>query len=178
MHDPIGVVIQNEGGYTNHSADRGGPTKYGVTQATLSRWLKRPASIDDVKNLTLEEARDIYETNYLTGPRISTLPEPLMTQMLDMSINHGPKNAIKMLQRVVNEAGFGPIDVDGVLGPQTRKCAVNGLEAMGPYFLNALVDERLDFYRAIVAHDPSQKVFLKGWTNRAEEFRVPTKQNA
>lgn len=173
MHDPIGVVIQNEGGYVNHKADRGGPTKYGVTQGTLSRWLKRPASIDDVKNLTLEEARDIYETNYLTGPRISTLPEPLMTQMLDMSINHGPKNAIKMLQRVINEAGFGPVDVDGVLGPQSRRHAVDALTAMGPYFLNALVDERKEFFQAIVENDPSQRVFLKGWLRRAEEFRVP-----
>lgn len=174
MLDPIGTVLKHEGGYVNHGADRGGPTNFGVTQKTLSAWLKRPATIDDVKRLTIAEARDIYETNYLTGPRISTLPEPLQTLMLDMSINHGPRNAIKMLQRVTNEAGFGPVDVDGVLGPQTRSCALKGLAAMGPYFVNALVDERVEFFHAICENDPSQRVFLKGWLRRAESFRVTT----
>jgi len=31
-------LIEREGGFSNHPADKGGPTKYGITQQTLSEW--------------------------------------------------------------------------------------------------------------------------------------------
>jgi lysozyme family protein len=177
MHDPIGVILKHEGGYVNHPNDKGGPTNYGITQDTLSRWLGRPASIEDVKNLTKEEAREIYETRYLTGPRIHTLPDPPQTLVLDMAVNHGPRTAIKMVQRVVNMADVhgegGPIDVDGIVGPQTRRAVKTTQEKMGNYFQNAIVEERIGFFKRIVARNPSQEVFLRGWLNRAESFRLP-----
>lgn len=171
--DPIGLILKHEGGYSNHAADKGGPTNFGVTQATYSRWLGREATIDDVKNMTEEEAREIYESMYFTGPRIHTLPEPPQTLILDMSINHGPRNAIRMLQRTINLAEFGPCDVDGVMGPQTRRLAERAANAMGNYFQNAVVEERIKFYHKIVENNPSQEVFLRGWLRRANSFRLP-----
>jgi lysozyme family protein len=55
-------IIRREGGYVNHPADRGGPTKYGITAQTLGRWRKldRPATATEVKALTETEARAIY----------------------------------------------------------------------------------------------------------------------
>lgn len=172
MIDPIQVVLDHEGGFVNHKRDRGGPTNFGVTQKTYSHYLGRKATLDDVRNMTEETAREIYERNYYTGPRIHTLPDPPQTLVLDMAINHGPRNAIKMLQRVVNSAGFGPMTVDGVIGPMTRKGVEKAAKAMGKHFQNALVEERIRFYNRIVASDPSQKVFIKGWLNRAETFRL------
>lgn len=176
VHDenPIDTIIRHEGGFVNRKEDRGGPTKYGITQAVLSEWLRRPASVEDVKALTEEEAREIYEIRYLTGPRIHLLPDPPQTILLDMAVNHGPAAAIKIAQRVVNAAGFGPIDVDGVLGPQSREAIAEAQEQMGPYFQNAIVDERVKLFNAIVRNDPSQAVFLKGWLARAASFKVPT----
>ena len=133
MTDAIDDIIRVEGGYVNDPVDKGGPTKYGITQKTLSQYLGRQASIDDVKNLTKETAREIYERHYLTGPRINTLPSPIKEQILDIGVNSGPKTAIKMLQRVLNAAGFGPVTVDGVIGPMTRKVTETALQEMGPY---------------------------------------------
>jgi len=170
--DPIDVVLQAEGGYSNDPVDRGGATNFGVTQHTYSTYLGRPATIQDVKDMTVETAREIYERMYLTGPRIDTIPQPLQTLVLDMSVNHGPRNAIKMLQRVTNAAGFGPISVDGVLGPMTRASVLKGVAGMGNAFQNALVEERLHFYASIIARHPEQKKYEHGWTNRAESFRL------
>jgi lysozyme family protein len=56
--------MQKEGGYVHHKADRGGPTNMGVTQKTLSTYLGRPASVEDVKNVNRDTARDIFHTMY------------------------------------------------------------------------------------------------------------------
>ena len=170
MTDAIDEIIHTEGGYVNNKADKGGPTKYGITQRTLSYYLNRQASIEDVKNVTKETAREIYEKMYLTGPRISTLPFPIQNMILDMAINHGPRNAIKMLQRTVNASGFGPISVDGVLGPNTRKHVEEAISKMGKVFQNAVVEERITFMKNIVIRDPSQSVFIDGWVARAKRY--------
>jgi lysozyme family protein len=57
-------VIKYEGGYVNHPQDPGGPTNLGITQATLSRWLRRRASVADVKALTREKVKPIYKQNF------------------------------------------------------------------------------------------------------------------
>jgi len=56
------------------------------------------------------------------------------------------------------------------MGPNTLKGAKWAQEAMGDYFLRALIEERRNFYYTIVEANPSQQVFLKGWLNRVNEF--------
>jgi lysozyme family protein len=64
IHD----VIRREGGFVDHPADRGGPTKFGITQKTLSRALGRQATTEDVRRLTREIAAEIYRRTYYTNP--------------------------------------------------------------------------------------------------------------
>jgi lysozyme family protein len=165
-------IISKEGGYVNHKADRGGPTNFGITQRTLSNYLGRRATIQDVKNLSLDLAKEIYLANYFYGPRINTLPEEVQQKIFDMGVNHGPRRAVKIAQSVVNKAGFGPIGKDGVIGPQTRGAIEISHGEMGDYFINALVDERNAFYEAIIRNDPTQEVFKNGWLSRSNSFRV------
>ena len=54
---------ENEVGLANVAGDRGGLTKYGVTQRTLSSWLGRPATDDEVLNMKMKTAGDIYHEN-------------------------------------------------------------------------------------------------------------------
>jgi len=170
--DPIEEVLKHEGGFVNRAEDRGGPTNFGITKAVYEDWIGRPVSIDEIRTMDRNEAKEIYENRYLVGPRISELSDPLQTHILDIAVNSGPKTAIKMLQRVLNMAGFGPVDVDGVLGPKTRQVAENAQIEMGGYLQNAIVEERIKFYNSIVERDPKQAVFIRGWLNRANSFRV------
>jgi lysozyme family protein len=175
IDDLLDEVITREGGFVHHPADRGGPTKFGITQATLSAWLGRPATVDEVRSLDEEPAREIYVTRYLAGPRIDTLPPEIVSQLFDMAANHGPRRAVRILQEVLNLAGWG-VDVDGVIGPQTRKAAFEAQAEMGPFLTNAIADQRTNFYRRLVAADPTQRVFLRGWLRRAEAFKVPIEE--
>lgn len=173
VQDLIGDILRREGGYVNHPNDRGGPTNRGITQATLSTWLGRPATIAEVQQLDEDTARHIYETTYFTGPRLDRLPRVVQAQVMDCAVNMGPKPAIKLVQAVINAAGFGPVDHDGVLGPQTIRAAESAATGMGPLFGDAIAIERIAFYRDVVRRRPDQAVFLGGWTNRACEFASP-----
>ena len=170
-------VIAREGGFVHHPADRGGPTKFGITQATLSAWLGRPASVDEVRTLDEETAREIYERNYYSAPRIETLPEAIRPQVFDMAVNHGPRRAVRILQEVLGLAGWR-VDIDGVVGPETRRAAFMAQAQMGPFLANAIADQRAIFYRRLVVADPSQRAFLRGWLNRAEAFKISTEEPA
>jgi len=167
----ISNILRREGGYVNHPADRGGPTNFGITQATLSRYVGRAALISDVKNLSEDVARDIYEKNYFYVPGIHRLPESIQAFVFDCAVNHGPRRAIRFVQSVCNQAGYEPeLSEDGAMGPNSRKGAEWAEASMGELFLRALVEERRNFYLAIVSARPSQEVFLRGWMNRVDEF--------
>ena len=64
----IDDILVREGGFVNHPADRGGPTHYGITQATLSRWRQQPVTVQDVQALTLEEAAQLIDERAAKAP--------------------------------------------------------------------------------------------------------------
>jgi lysozyme family protein len=186
VYDLISDILRREGGFTadpsdaaHYGAARNKPgarwdcscTNMGVTQATLSDWLGRQVSVDEVRTMDEATARHIYATRYFSGPRFDALPERLQAQMFDIGVNSGPRAAVRLLQSVVNQAGFGPVDVDGVLGPQTLARITTAEAAMGAALSNALVDERRNFYARLIQTRPANAKFERGWTARAEEFR-------
>ncbi len=167
----IDDVLRREGGFVNHPNDRGGPTHFGITQRRLAATRGHDVSVEDVRNMTVDEARRIYRTEYCTRPKIDQLPALVQPIMFDMSINHGPGTAIKLLQQVLNDIG-NACSVDGGIGGETIACAKAAASAEGDALLDKLVERRIAFYEAIVAGDASQGVFLRGWLNRANEFRA------
>lgn len=170
VNNLINEVLSKEGGYVNHEADKGGPTNYGITQMTLSRYLEKVVTAEEVKALDLETARDIYELRYYRTPRIDKLPEEIQPFVFDCAVNHGPRRAIKFVQNVCNDAGFGPMVVDGLMGPKTKTQSSACYEKLQEWMVVALVEERQMFYLNIVASNETQEVFLAGWLNRARSF--------
>jgi lysozyme family protein len=168
----IADVIKKEGGYSNHPADKGGPTCFGVTQATLTSYLGRSCSATDVKLMTKKTAAAIYESLYYLKPGIDRLPELVQPILFDMAVNQGCSYAIRTLQTELQAAGYlGRID--GSTGPLTVAAAEKAAGDLGPVLINNLVRRRIQRYRDIVKADPSQKAFIRGWLARAESFRVP-----
>lgn len=168
----IDDILRREGGFVDHPNDRGGPTNFGITLRTLASWRGGNVGRDDVRRLGQAEARTIYKDRYFVKPRIDRLPAAIQPVIFDMCINHGPGTAIKVLQEVVNGIS-PPCEVDGGVGDETIESAAKALIAAGPKaFVNKIVDRRVALFKAIVANDASQQVFLKGWLRRAEEFRA------
>lgn len=153
-------ILGKEGGYVNDSDDRGGETNFGITQDTLDRMGIRKS----VKGISKDDAKAIYLAEYYIKPKIDTLPENIQHKVLDMSVNHGPINAIKILQNALIKTGiFNNVISDGIIGPITQS-------ASRFVTVKELVSERVGFYADIVANDHRQAKFLKGWLNRARSF--------
>jgi len=169
VDEMIGDIIRREGGFVNHPADKGGPTKYGITIRTLENWRRRPVGVDDVRRLTKKESSLIYRHNYYAKQNIDKLPIELQPVVFDMAVNMGPKQAIKIMQRSLTQIGI-ETGVDGIIGPQTLKATAEAASLFGPLVIYIMIGERIKFYRDIVKRNPSQVVFLKGWENRAMEF--------
>ena len=159
----IDELIRREGDkFTNDPVDKGGPTKYGITQATLSRYLGRPATVAEVQALSEDTARNIYATMYIEEPGFARIQnEHLRELLVDCGVNHGPSRPIRWLQAAV---GARP---DGVLG---RGTSVLTNTASAKVVFAKVLCERLRFYEDLDDNDPSQERFQDGWTNRCCEF--------
>src|SRR5687768_10037499 len=107
IDDLIDGILNNERApkgrpeFTDHPADKGGPTKYGVTQDALASYLGRPVSVMEVATLTLTVAREVYRHEFIVRPGFASLDEPLRTQMVDFGVHSHPRTAIKHLQRAL-----------------------------------------------------------------------------
>ena len=161
IEDLISRVIEREGGYVDHPADRGGPTKYGITQATLAAWRRTPVTPWQVSMMTEDEARVIYRERYFKG--LEGITDPKVLEFLfDYAVNSGTGRAIKALQSAI---GATP---DGAWGPKSA-AALKAVPDQSKLYW-PLVCERLDNFLRIIGRDPSQAVFAAGWANRIAPF--------
>ena len=157
-------LIRREGtSYVHHPADRGGPTRYGITLATLERWRGTPVSADDVRRLTEEEARRIYRARYVEAPGFLTVTtdEPLLTGLVDFAVHSGPRAAVLALQRAVN------VTADGAINAATRE-AVARLSPREVLWRLHMI--RIELLCRLAERHPEQRVFWRGWMARVMEL--------
>ena len=142
----------NEGGYSNHPNDRGGETKYGIS----SRWYPN----EDIPNLTRERANAILYKDYWIGPRINQLPDEFADIVFDNGVVQGQSTAITNLQRALG------VHADGLIGPNTLNAISNADKNVRRNFIQQVHQRN----KNIVTQNPSQRIFLNGWMNRANNY--------
>lgn len=74
-------ILNWEGGYSNDPNDPGGETKYGIS--------KRAFPDEDIKNLTKERAKEIYEEKYWKAAFCDKLSFGLALMKFDCAVNQG-----------------------------------------------------------------------------------------
>lgn len=144
----VAFVLSLEGGRTT---DQGGATNLGISAN---------ANPDvDIDRLDHVRAIQLYRERYWQPVRGAALPPAVALVVFDGAVNHGPAQAVKLLQRVLR------VEVDGVMGPLTVAAAKNFVpvrELVAQY-----LDARLTFYRAIAAANPERHgASLHGWQMR------------
>jgi len=167
----IEAVIAREGGYINHPADRGGPTKWGITErvARANGWAK------DMRDLPREEAARIYRRLYWEEPHFDAVAEisvMIAAELFDTGVNMGPVVATGFLQRALNALNRNARDcpdvtLDRAIGPATLAALRGFLAARGRagemVLLKAMEALQGAHYVALAESRPANEAFLFGW---------------
>ena len=146
-------LLKHEGGFSNHKDDRGGATRYGVTEAVA-----RDAGYrGDMREFPLDLAQRIYKDRYWDAVQAESLPPDVRYIVFDGAVNSGVVQSAKWLQRACG------VKDDGIVGPQTIRAA----NAMHPEALKRkILAQRLRFM-ATLANWPA---FSRGWANRISDL--------
>jgi lysozyme family protein len=108
----------------------------------------------DIKGMTRERAKELYQTYFVAPNRLDEFTDPRLAELvLDWLVNGGP--AIKALQRILR------VTVDGAIGDETLKAA-NALPAVATDALCAqYLYDRMFYFASLTKHP-----FIKGWLAR------------
>lgn len=150
----LAFTLQWEGGLVDHPNDPGGLTNFGISQRAY------PAL--DIRNLTREQAADIYLRDYWQKGHCDRLSALIAIAHFDAAVNCGHVQAAKLLQRAID------VDDDGAIGPRTLAAAriADPLKAA----LGA-IKQRDRYYTRLVEAKPKYGTFLKGWLRRTAALR-------
>lgn len=167
----IEELIEREGGFVDHPADKGGPTRFGITEAVA-----RAHGYDGVMaSLPRDEAAAIYKRLYWLRPKfdeVAARSPSLAGELFDIGANMGPAVATTFLQRALtalnrNGRDYPDLVPDGRIGRAT-------LAALDAFFttrgskgeaillraVEALQGER---YLRLAERRPANEAFLYGW---------------
>jgi lysozyme family protein len=158
----IAFTLREEGGYVDDPADPGGATNMGITLATYREWSHEPNLGDvQVKDMTPNTARAIYQSLYWTPLRADALPPGVDLSVFDMGINAGIRRSARLLQEAL---GFTGDEVDGAIGPETL-AAADRFDART--LVNNLADRQTAYYRSLA----NFSIFGTGWLRRTKARR-------
>jgi lysozyme family protein len=159
--------------YSNDPNDRGGETRYGITERTARRWGWKGR----MQDLPFELAEKIARLEYWEGPgfhRVTEVSPAIAYELFEENYNMRYGFAGQSLQRLLNALNFDrthpDLVVDGKCGAKTVDALKRFLQHRGAegetrmlYLLNGL--QAAEYVRIVESND-SQRRFLYGWANR------------
>lgn len=154
----LSLILEMEGGYSNHPSDIGKATNKGITQGRYDEYRQsKGLPVQDVRMILDSEVSDIYREIW-DKAGCNNLPDRLAIVHFDCAVQRGEIKAGKMLQDLT---GVKP--VDGIIGTKSidiiKLCGNESL--IYNYF-----DARKNRYILRTKELPSQIDFINGWRNR------------
>jgi len=167
----IDEVIEREGGYSDHPADTGGATRYGITE----RVARAHGYQGDMRRLPRERAAAIYRRAYWERPGYAAVAERapvLAAELFDTGINMGTGTASGFLQRALNALNreardYADLVIDRDIGTVTLAALDAFLRVRGrageSVLLKAVEALQGEKYLRLAEQRPANEAFLYGW---------------
>lgn len=180
----INHLMGVEGGskITNIKDDRGGLTKFGITQVTFLedefKNLRTKFNIHRVEDINSDFAFAFYEQgwwNRLQLDEIVKIHPIIADRLLDVGVNGGRGLAGTWLQNLLNinnlkQTAYKDIKVDGSVGPATVATLHQFVKLRGNdgvlNLVNFLFSLQGAHYVNLAIRDEKQETFIHGWGNR------------
>ena len=165
-----------EGGDVNDPDDPGGATRDGISLRTarkmhpiidMDKDNDGDVDADDIFALDDDDIEFFFKTVFWNGNEYARINDQLIAnRVYDASVNMGPRQSGRCIQRAVNCAmGGDELLIDGWLGDYSFK-AINELQDVG-CVIPAFRADRWGVFRWIMNKEPVLKKYSKGWTRRA-----------
>lgn len=143
------LLLKHEGGFSNHAADPGGATRWGITE-TVAR---QHGYSGDMRDYPLAEAKKVYRVAYWDTLRLNEVRSEVRFDLFDAGVNSGVSTTTRWAQRILS------VKDDGVMGPVT----IQALATANPALFRARFNgARLKFMSGLRQWDS----FSKGWAAR------------
>ena len=158
----IPIIKKWEGGYSDNPNDRGGATNSGVTLAVYQSVYGKSKTKNDLKRMTNDQWDYIFTKLYWNKWKADDIKNQSIANILVDWVWMSGIGTIKKIQSL-----FG-LTADGIVGNKTLSYInSNNQEEI----FKKIWNRRKSFYDSLVANNPSQKVFLKGWMNRLNTYK-------
>lgn len=167
----LASILAIEGGYVNNPSDPGGETKYGIT----ARVAREYGYTGEMKDLTLDQANEIYISLYVNAPnfdKVIELNPAIGHKLIDAGVNVGTARVSKWFQQALNSYSrggkdYGTISTDGSIGPATLNAyrnleMVRGKEAACTLIMKALDSLQGSYYLSLT----NLSSFTVGWMDK------------
>lgn len=153
----LAIVLAIEGVFSEDARDPGGTTKYGISQRAYPKL--------NVRELTQDQAAEIYRTDYWLRNACDRMPWWAALSVFDASVNQGPRPAAGLIQQAVG------VHQDQIVGSQTLRAiaSCDPLDGLSAF-------QTLRAYRYL--NTVGFETFGRGWLRRlmrisAQAFQEP-----
>jgi len=166
----INKIIEKEGGFVDHPSDKGGPTRYGITQGTARSW----GYFGKIEELPRDTAVAIYTDRFYLRPginRIAVISPDVAAEVFDSGVNCGPGTAVIWLQKWLNgmnrqQKDYPDLLIDGNIGDTTARALAAYIKKRGEKGVHVLVGalncSQGAYYLEITKREANED-FLYGW---------------
>jgi len=169
-------TLQNEigsnwatGGFSADPDDNGGATKWGVTARTLEEYRGVEVTEEDVRNLTIEEAREVYLDLFWNRLSLFLVNRPgISTAIFDAAVLFGVYLVVLICQKSSKSSGFADLVTDGILGPRTLESLNHVRISRWNVEFRCLLQERIS---TIITKYPKNLKYEAGWRARVERLK-------
>lgn len=162
------LIKEFEGGFVDDPQDPGGATNFGITHTTLANWRKRPVTTLDVRNMSYEEAKAIYFSEYWTHCACGGMPGPLALPVYNVAVHAGPGRAAEFLLRALNQNGAA-LATGSTIND-------NMLAAIPRAPLPDVISDFIDLYEAKLRAHSNFAHFKTGFLRRVSKLRTESEK--